>query len=155
VVNKWDLGEAGGATQSWYRKELAKRFPFVSWAPMLFTSGKTGKGVSKLLDTAARLVEQYRARFPTHAMNELLERIQQSHPAPLASGRPVKLYYVAQVAYAPPTFVVQCNRPEAISDHYKRFVENRFREAFGLEVPVRLVYKERRRRSRPPAAAKR
>jgi GTP-binding protein len=155
VVNKWDLGEAGGATQSWYRKELAKRFPFVSWAPMLFTSGKTGKGVSKLLDTAARLVEQYRARFPTHALNELLERIQESHPAPLASGRPVKLYYVAQVAYAPPTFVVQCNRPEAISDHYKRFVENRFREAFGLEVPMRIVYKERQRRSRPRPAAKR
>ncbi len=155
VVNKWDLGEAGGATQSWYREELAKRFPFVSWAPMLFTSGKTGKGITKLLDTAARLMEQYRARFPTHAINELLERIQTSHPAPLAQGRPVKLYYVAQVAYAPPTFVVQCNRPEAVSDHYKRFVENRFREAFGLEVPVRIVYKERKRRSRPPPTARR
>ena len=47
----------------------------------------------------------------------------------------MKLYYVAQVAYAPPTFVIQCNRPEAISDSYRRFVENRFRQAFGLEVP--------------------
>jgi GTPase len=152
VVNKWDLGEAGGATQTWYRAELAKRFPFVSWAPMLFTSGKTGKGVVKVLDTAARLVEQYRARFPTPAMNELLETIQDSHPAPMAQGRRVKLYYVAQVAYAPPTFVVQCNRPEGVSDHYKRFVENRFREAFGLEVPIRIVYKERRRKSRPHRA---
>ncbi len=154
VVNKWDLGEREGATQAWYRKELAKRLPFVAWAPMIFTSGKTGKGVSKLLDTAARLVEQYRARFPTHPLNELLEEIQVSHPAPLARGRSVKLFYVAQVGYAPPTFVVQCNRPEAISDHYKRFVENRFREAFGLEVPMRIVYKERKRRSRPPPAAR-
>ena len=155
VVNKWDLGEREGATQAWYRKELAKRFPFVSWAPMIFTSGKTGKGVAKLLDTAARLVEQYRARFPTHALNEVLESVQVSHPAPLAKGRSVKLYYVAQVGYAPPTFVIQCNRPEAISDHYKRFLENRLREAFGLEVPMRIVYKERKRRSRPPPGARR
>ncbi len=151
VVNKWDLAEREGATQAWYREQLARRFPFVSWAPMLFTSGRTGKGVAKVLDTAARLVEQYRARFPTHALNELLEDLQVSHPAPLARGRPVKLYYVAQVAYAPPTFVIQCNRPEAIGEGYRRFVENRLREAFGLQVPVRIVYKERKRRSRPPA----
>jgi GTP-binding protein len=152
VVNKWDLAEPEGATQQWYRTELAKRLPFVSWAPMLFTSGRTGKGVAKVLATAARLVEQYRARFPTPALNELLENIQTSHPAPLAHGRPVKLYYVAQVAYAPPTFVVQCNRPDAIGESYRRFVENRFREAFGLEVPMRIIYKERKRRKRPPPA---
>ncbi len=149
VVNKWDIAEREGATQSWYRKELAKRLPFVSWAPMLFTSGKTGKGVTKVLDTSARLIQQYRARFPTPALNDLLENIQTSHPAPLARGRPVKLYYMAQVGAAPPLFVLQCSRPEAIADGYKRFVENRFREAFGLEVPVRFIYKERRRRSRP------
>jgi GTPase len=154
VVNKWDLAEAAGATQAWYRGELAKRLPFVRWAPMIFTSGKTGKGVGKVLDTTARLMEQYRARFPTHAMNELLESVQVSHPAPLVRGHRVKLYYVAQVAYAPPTFVIQCNRPESVTEHYQRFVENRFREAFGLEVPLRLVYKQRQRRSRPPAGAK-
>ncbi len=153
VVNKWDLAEREGATQAWYRGELAKRLPFVAWAPMIFTSGKTGRGVSKVLDTAARLVEQYRARFPTPALNELLERVQESHPAPLARGRSVKMYYVAQVAYAPPTFVVQCSRPESMSESYRRFVENRFREAFGLEVPLRIVYKARRR-TRPPAGAK-
>jgi GTP-binding protein len=103
-----------------------------------------------VLDRAARLVEQYRARFPTPQLNELLEAIQEEHPAPLAKGHPVKLYYVAQVAYAPPTFVIQCSRPEAIGDAYRRFVENRFREAFGLEVPMRIIFRERRRRRRPP-----
>lgn len=148
VVNKWDLAEAHDATQDWYRKELLQRLPFVAWAPMVFVSAQSGQGVDRVLDRAGRLVEQYRARFPTRAMNELLEAIQVEHPAPLARGRPVKLYYVAQVAYAPPTFVVQCNRPQAIGDDYRRFVENRFREAFGLEVPIRLVYKERQRRRR-------
>jgi len=154
VVNKWDLAEREGATQAWYRDELAKRLPFVAWAPMIFTSGKTGKGVTKVLDTAARLMQQYRARFPTHALNELVEDLQVLHPAPLVRGHRVKLYYVAQVAYAPPTFVIQCNRPESITEHYQRYVENRFREAFGLEVPIRIIYKQRKRRDRPPPGAK-
>jgi GTP-binding protein len=150
VVNKWDIAEREGATQDWYRAELHKRLPFVDFAPMLFVSAKEGRGVTKVLDRAARLVEQYRARFPTPQLNELLEAIQEEHPAPLAHGHPVKLYYVTQVAYAPPTFLIQCSRPESIADHYRRFVENRFREAFGLEVPMRLVFRERKRRSRPP-----
>ncbi len=150
VVNKWDVAEREGATQDWYREELLKRLPFVAFAPMIFVSAKERRGVTRVLEKAARLVEQYRARFPTPQLNELLETIQQEHPAPLAKGHPVKLYYVAQVAYAPPTFVVQCSRPEAIGDAYRRYVENRFRAAFGLEVPIRLVFRERRRRSRPP-----
>jgi GTP-binding protein len=150
VVNKWDIAEKEGATQDWYRKELDQRLPFVAFAPMIFVSAKEGRGVVRVLEKAARLVEQFRARFPTPQLNELLENIQESHPAPLARGLPVKLFYVAQVAYAPPTFVINCGRPEAIPDHYRRFVENRFREAFGLEVPMRLVFKERKRRKRPP-----
>lgn len=153
VVNKWDVAEQAGATQDYYRKELARRLPFVSFAPLLFVSAKEGRGVVRVLEKAARLVEQFRARFPTPQLNELLEGIQESHPPPLARGLPVKLFYVAQVAYAPPTFVINCGRPEAISDHYRRFVENRFREAFGLEVPMRLVFRERKRRKRPPRHA--
>jgi GTP-binding protein len=150
VVNKWDVAEREGATQDWYRKELLKRLPFVAFAPFVFVSAKEGRGVRKLLDLAARLIEQYRARFPTPQMNELLEAVQTEHPAPLSRGHPVKLYYVAQVAYAPPTFVIQCNRPEAIGDPYRRYVENRFREAFGLEVPMRITFRERKRKRRAP-----
>ncbi len=150
VVNKWDVAEREGATQDWYRKELLKRLPFVAFAPFAFVSAKEGRGVRKVLDLAARLAEQYRARFPTPQMNELLQAIQTEHPAPLSRGHPVKLYYVAQVAYAPPTFVIQCNRPDAIGDPYRRYVENRFREAFGLEVPMRITFRERKRRKRAP-----
>ncbi len=149
VVNKWDVAERAGATQDWYRQELDKRLPFVAFAPMVFVSAKEGKGVGKVLERAARLVEQFRARFPTPQLNELLERLQEEHPAPTAGGRPVKLFYVAQVAYAPPTFVVNCGRPEAIGDGYRRYVENRFRQAFGLEVPMKLIFRERKRRKRP------
>ena len=149
VVNKWDLAEREGATQEWYRSELGKRMPFISFAPYAFVSAREGRGVRRVLDLAVRLVEQHRARFPTPQLNELLERIQAEHPAPFSRGHPVKLYYVAQVAYAPPTFVIQCNRPEAVGDSYRRYVENRFREAFGLEVPMRLAFRERKRGKRP------
>ncbi|GAO03266.1 ribosome biogenesis GTPase Der [Anaeromyxobacter sp. PSR-1] len=149
VVNKWDIAEREGATQDWYRKELTKRLPFVAFAPMLFVSAKERRGVHRVLEKAARLVEQYRARFPTPQLNELLEALQDEHPAPVARGRRVKLYYVAQVAYAPPTFVIQANHPDGLTDHYRRYIENRFRDAFGLEVPMRLVFKERQHRSRP------
>jgi GTP-binding protein len=152
VVNKWDVAEREGATQEWYRAELGKRLPFVAFAPMVFISAKERKGVGQVLDKAARLVEQFRARFPTPQLNELLERVQEEHPAPSSGGRPVKLFYIAQVAYAPPTFVINCGRPEAIGDSYRRYVENRFRQAFGLEVPMRLVFRERKRRSRPRRA---
>ncbi len=155
VVNKWDLAEKVGATQAGYRRELHRRMPFVAFAPMLFVSARTGKNVDRVVAVAARLAEQHRARFPTRQLNELIEALQSEHPAPLARGRPVKLYYVAQVAYAPPTFVVQCNRPEAIGDPYRRFVESRLRRAFGLEIPIRVVYQERRRRRRPAPARKR
>jgi len=154
VVNKWDVAVRAGATQDWYRQELDKRLPFVAFAPMVFVSAKEGTGVGKVLDRAVRLVEQFRARFPTPQLNELLERVQEEHPAPSSGGRPVKLFYVAQVAYAPPTFVINCGRPEAIGDSYRRYVENRFRQAFGLEVPMRLVFRERKRRKRPRRAAK-
>jgi GTPase len=150
VVNKWDIAEREGATQDWYRKELLKRLPFVAYAPMVFVSAKERRGVTKVLDRAARLIEQYRARFPTPQLNELLVALQDEHPAPLTRGLRVKLYYVAQVAYAPPTFVIQCNRPEGVGDSYRRYIENRIRAAFGLEVPMRLVFRERRRRKRPP-----
>ncbi len=125
VVNKWDIAEREGATQEWYRTELLKRLPFVAFAPMVFVSSKERRGVTRVLDRAAKLVEQYRARFPTPELNELVVALQDEHPAPISRGSRVKLFYAAQVAYAPPTFVMQCSHADAIPDSYKRFVENR------------------------------
>jgi GTP-binding protein len=152
VVNKWDIAQQAGATQRWYRDELAKRLPFVPWAPMLFVSARDGKGVGALLREAGRLARQYRTRLPTPKLNALLERLQEEHPAPLSHGHPVKLYYVSMISTAPPTLVLQASRPETIPDSYKRFIENRFRETFGLRVPLRFIYKERARRDRPRRA---
>jgi GTPase len=154
VVNKWDVAREAGATKAWYEAELRKRFPFVPWAPILFLSAKDGTGVGGLLSEVGRLWAQYRTRLPTRQLNQLLEAIQEEHPAPLARGRPVKLYYVTQVGAGPPTFLLQCSRPESVTDSYKRFVENRYRDAFRLRVPLRFVYRERERRDRGRRPAK-
>jgi GTP-binding protein len=150
VVNKWDLAEREGATQDWYRSELHARLPFVAFAPMVFVSALERRGVARVLDQALRLGEQYRARFPTPLLNEILESAQEAQAAPAVRGRRAKLFYAAQVAFAPPTFVVQCSHADHIPDGWRRFLENRIRQAFGLEVPMRLVFKERTRRRRAP-----
>jgi GTP-binding protein len=73
-----------------------------------------------------------------------LEQVVDAHPAPLGpGGRPVRLYYIAQVGSGPPTFSIACNRPQAVTDDYKRFLVNRMREAFGLKVPIIILLKER------------
>jgi GTP-binding protein len=150
VVNKWDLATKQDATETWYRSEIHKRLPFIRFAPIIFTSAKTGAKVERVLDTAARLCEQTLARFPTPELNQLIQALQEEHPAPLARGKPVKLFYIAQIGFGPPMFSIQCGHPEAIGDAYKRFIENRFRAAFGLEVPIRFLFKERKRSRRPP-----
>ncbi len=88
VVNKWDLAEKAGATREWYRDELLKRMPFVAFAPFVFVSAKEGRGVRRVLDQAARLTEQYRARFPTHELNELVARAPDRPPGAAGPGPP-------------------------------------------------------------------
>lgn len=150
VVNKWDVARAAGASQRWYEGELRKRIPFVDWAPVIFLSAREGQGVDRLLAEAGRLATQWRTRLPTRKLNELIETFQDAHPAPRHRGHTVKLYYGTQVSTAPPTIVIQASRPQGVTDAYRRFVENRFREAFRLRVPLRFVFRERTRRERPP-----
>src|SRR5207302_615810 len=101
---------------------------FVAYAPVLFTSALHGTKVEKVLEVAASLHEQLTFRAPTPLVNKLLQQIQDSHPAPLAGGRPLRLYYMRQVAASPPSFAITCNRPEAVPDSYKRYINNQVRE---------------------------
>ena len=143
VVNKWDQVEKKPGTEEEGRAWVKKKFPFVQYAPVVFASAKTGSRVEKVLELARELSDQYRFRARTPQLNKLLESIQESHPAPLAKGRRVRLYYMAQVATQPPTFMINCSQPEAVPDSYKRYLVNEIRNAFGLKVPMRLLFRER------------
>ena len=146
VVNKWD--RAVGASEKQFRVELKHRLPFVAYAPVVFTSALTGAKVEKMLAVAAELRAQRRFRAPTPRLNRLLQSVTDAHPPPLASGRPLRLYYAAQVGAEPPTFAFTCNFPDRVPESYRRYLSNQIRRAFGLKVPIRLLFRQRSGRSK-------
>ena len=152
VVNKWD--RIAKANEKEFRSELKYRLPFAAYAPVVFTSALTGWKIEKVLKLAAELREQRRFRAPTPQLNRLLQALTEAHPPPLAGGRPLRLYYVAQVGTEPPTFAFTCNYPGQIPGQYRRYLSNQLRRAFGLRVPIRLVFRERPGRAKRASRAK-
>ncbi|HYX92977.1 MAG TPA: ribosome biogenesis GTPase Der [Myxococcaceae bacterium] len=143
VVNKWDLVEKKPGSEEEGRAWVKQRFRFAAYAPVVFASAKTGARVQKVLELSAQLRDQLSLRVPTPQLNRLLESLQESHPAPMAKGRPIRLYYIAQVASEPPTFALTCNQPEMVPADYKRYLVNQIRSAFDFRVPIRLLFRER------------
>jgi GTPase len=143
VVNKWDLVERGSKTEEEGRAWVKQRFRFAAHAPVVFASALKRERTRKVLELAVELTRQFRFRAPTPVLNRLLEAITESHPAPIARGKPLRLYYIAQVAVAPPTFVLTCNLPERVPEDYKRYITNQLRKTFDLRVPIRLLFRPR------------
>ncbi|MFL5318419.1 MAG: ribosome biogenesis GTPase Der [Myxococcaceae bacterium] len=142
VVNKWDK-VADKAKEKVFRDQLKTSLKFVEYAPVIFTSALKGQKVEKVLEVAKLLYQQWQFRAPTPMLNKLLKHVTEHHPMPWFAGKPLKLYYVAQVSAAPPTFVFTCNRPEGIPDRYKRYLTNQLRETFDLRVPIQMFFRER------------
>lgn len=149
VVNKWDLVEGSVEAQEKVKTELADRIDFVPYAPVVFASALQKTRVNKVLDLAIRLYDQATARLPTPQLNAWLQDVQDSQPAPLWRGFPVRFYYAAQVGTRPLTIAIQTNRPQAVNDAYRRFMMNKLRETFDLQVPVRFTFKQKTGDRRP------
>jgi GTP-binding protein len=145
VVNKWDLVKDKEVEAERLREEAKRHLQFVSYAPLLFVSALEGTRVQKILDVAAELHDEASTRLPTPALNAWVQEMQDSHPAPLWNGFPVRFSYAWQVARQPITIAIQCSRPHAVDDSYRRFLLGRLRERFNLRVPVRLVFKKKSR----------
>jgi len=143
VVNKWDLVEDDEAAARKAREELRIRLGFAEWAPIVFVSALQGLRTNKVLDLSIRLHRQATTRIPTPKLNEWLQDVQNSHPAPLWRGLPVKFFFAAQVGTLPLSIAVTCNRPAAVVDSYRRYMENKLRERFELEIPVRLLLRQK------------
>jgi GTPase len=143
VVNKWDKVPPEKKSQEAFREELKYQLKFIAYAPILFTSALTGQKVDKVLELAALLHGQFHFRAPTPRLNRLLKHMTDAHPAPLSGGKPIRLYYIAQVGSAPPTFALTCNRPADVPQSYKRYIVNQLRQTFDLRVPIHLNFRER------------
>jgi GTP-binding protein len=147
AVNKWDLVDrSGGDAAKRFREEIERKLQFLSYAPVLFVSARTGAKVEKLLEVTDRLYTDYDRRIATGPLNRFFRDALESHPPPSDGGRAVKLYFITQVGTRPPTFVVSVNHPEGVHFSYKRYVVNRLRETFEFEgVPLRVFYRKRGR----------
>ena len=144
AVNKWDAIEKDDKTMDVMRKKLMNDFSFMSYAPIIFISAKTGQRVDRLFQLIKYVDEQNALRVTTGMLNELLARATARVQPPSDKGRRLKIYYMTQIATRPPTFVCFVNRKDLFHFSYQRYIENQIRETFGLEgTPVRLIVRER------------
>jgi GTP-binding protein len=154
-VNKWDLVQDKEGEARRLRDLAQRHLQHVGFAPMLFVSALTGTRVHALLELAAELHDEAGTRIPTPQLNEWVQQTQDEHPAPLFRGFPVRFSYAWQVATQPVTIAIQCNRPQAVDDGYRRFLVHRLRERFLLRVPVRLVFRQKSRSTPRGSGARR
>ncbi len=144
AVNKWDAYEKDGKTMEVYRKRLMNDFSFMSYAPIIFISAKTGQRIDRLYELIKYVDTQNAMRIKTGRLNEILASATLRVQPPTDKGKRLKIYYMTQASTRPPTFVCFVNNAELFHYSYQRYIENKIREVFGLEgTPVRLVIRER------------
>ena len=144
AVNKWDAVQKDGKTMDSYRKKLMNDFSFMSYAPIIFISAKTGQRLDRLFELIKFVDEQNAMRISTGKLNDVLAAATARVQPPTDKGKRLKIYYMTQASTRPPTFVCFVNKAELFHYSYQRYIENRIREVFGLEgTPVRFVIRER------------
>lgn len=144
VVNKWDAVEKDDKTMQEMRAKLEKDFSFMSYAPILFISAKTGQRLDKMFQLICQVASSNAMRVTTGMLNDVLAQATARVQPPTDKGKRLKVYYMTQASTKPPTFVCFCNDHELFHYSYQRYLENRIRETFGLEgTPVRMVIRER------------
>ncbi|MCL2306276.1 MAG: ribosome biogenesis GTPase Der [Planctomycetaceae bacterium] len=143
VVNKWDLMVDQMPTERW-ADYLRETFPNMRHVPIAFITGQTGKNIKKLLSHAIMIFKQSHSRVSTATLNKLVQAALEQHPPPLHYHRRVKIYYATQAETSPPTILLFCNMPDAISPQYQRYLLGALRDELPFaEVPIRLIFRKR------------
>ncbi len=144
VANKWDITEKETNTMEGKRKEILQKLGFMTYAPVLFISAKTGQRLDKLFPLINEVNEQNAMRITTGLLNTMLADAVAKVQPPTDKGKRLKLYYITQASNRPPTFIIFVNNAELFHFSYKRYIENCIRENFGLMgTPIRLIIRER------------
>lgn len=144
AVNKWDAVEKDGNTMKEFRDKLSVDFSFMSYAPFIFISAKTGIRIDKLYEMIVHVHSQNSMRISTGKLNEVLGIATARVQPPTDKGKRLKIYYMTQASTRPPTFVFFVNNSELFHFSYQRYLENQIRDVFGLDgTPVRFIVRER------------
>lgn len=142
IINKWDLIEEKNSNE-WHR-HVKSLFKFLAHAPVLFTSAKTGQGVNKIMPQVIQVYQERQKRLTTATVNGVVQQAVAAHNRPHRRGKQLKIYYATQAEVNPPTFVFFANDARLVHFTYRRYLENKLREAFGFAgTPLRLVFKTR------------
>lgn len=145
VVNKWDLIEKDNKTMNNFMKDIDTEFKYLSYAPKLFISAKTGQRVTKLFELINIASENSHRRVATGMLNDVLIEAMAMNQPPAEKGRPLRIYYMTQVSVGPPTFVLFVNDTELLHFSYQRYIENQLREAFGfVGTPLHFIARNRK-----------
>ena len=144
VVNKWDEYEKETGTLEKYKKEIYSKLSYLSYAPIIFISAKTGQRVNKLFDMINYVNEQNSMRVTTSVLNQVINEAIAIVQPPTDKGRRLKILYGTQASTKPPTFVIFVNNKELFHFSYERYLVNQIRKEFGLEgTPVRIIVREK------------
>ncbi len=144
IVNKWDLITKDNDTTKAFIKSIREELSFLSYAPILFISAKTGQRVNKIFELVNFVANQHAQRISTGLLNEVIQEAIVMNRPPSRKGQSLKILYATQVGVKPPKIVVFVNDPERLHFSYERYLENKIREAFGFEgTPVWFSIKKR------------
>ena len=150
VVNKWDAVEKETGTMEKMRAEIRNGLGFMTYAPVVFISAKTGQRVSTLFDCITSVYRQAHRRITTGLLNNTLADAQLRVQPPTDRGRRLKIYYMTQIGICPPHIVAFCNSAKLFHFSYRRYLENCIRDTFGLEgTPIILTVREKRDKDEP------
>lgn len=144
VINKWDLIEKQTGTLEEYRKVVHEKLGFMTYAPVLFISAKTGQRVNKIYELIKFVADQASFRISTGMLNDLINEAIAMVQPPSDKGKRLKIYYMTQAAIKPPTFIVFVNDLELFHYSYERYLENQLRRTFGFEgTPIRFIHRQK------------
>ncbi len=142
IVNKWDLIE--NKDIAGWNKFIRSQFKFASYAPILYTSAKSGQGVERIMPQVSQVYQERLKRLSTATVNSVVQQAVVSHNRPRSRTKQLKVFYATQAEVNPPTFVFFTNDARLIHFSYRRYLENKLREAFGFfGTPLRLIFKTR------------
>lgn len=142
AANKWDIREKG-ITWNDYETYMKKTFPVLNYVFYAKVSATRKKDAEKLLSLAIRVAKTRRQKFETHSLTETFVRATREYTIS-AGGSPFKIFYATQTGINPPAFAIFCNNPHKLNSHYRRYLENKFREIFDFRgTPIILNFRKR------------
>ena len=145
VVNKWDAVEKETGTLEKYQKQVYNKLSYLSYAPMIFVSAKTGQRVHKLFELINHVAQQNALRISTSVINQVINEAIAIVQPPTDKGKRLKILYTTQVSTKPPTFVIFVNDKKLFHFSYERYLINQIRNNFNLiGTPIRVIARERK-----------